>query len=327
MWLVEDGIGECRALLMQGDRPLAARLRWPGEITAGDVFTGRLLRKQGARGLARHPSGREVLVDRLDRSASEGSDYPFTITRAAMTERGRFKLPAARPCDKVTLPGDDPFADGQRVRSFPAGVWEDLWHAASSGEVPFAGGSVLFAVTPAMTLIDIDGDLPPRALALAAVPVIAQWLPLFDLGGAIGIDFPTLQDKADRKAVDAALDMALADWSHERTAMNGFGFVQIVARLDGPSLLHRFATARVSLAARMALRRAQAVEGPGVTLLTCHPALVARLRPEWRAELERRTARPLRIVSDPGVAIEAATAQIVAHDQDAPPLSDLQEGA
>lgn len=326
MWLVEEGIGESRALLMQGDRALAARLRWPGEILAGERFTGQLLRRQGARGLARHPSGQDVLVDRLDRSASEGADYPFTVTRAALAERGRFKLAAARPSDRVTSIAEDVFATGQRVRAFPAGAWDDVWHAASSGEVAFSGGTLLFSVTPAMTLIDIDGDLPPRALALAAVPAIANHLALFGLGGSIGVDFPTLQEKADRRAVDAALEQALAGWPHERTAMNGFGFVQIVARLDGPSLLHRFATARLGLAARMALRRAERVDGPGITLLTCHPALVAKLRPEWRAELERRTARPLRIVTDPGVAIEAATAQIVGHD-DLPPLPDLQEGA
>lgn len=313
-WLIEEGIGECRALLIEGDDVLAARLRWPGELAAGDGFEGKLLRKNGTRGVAEHPSGREVLIDRLPRDASEGASYRFAVTRAAMTERGRFKLPAARPADQAGPTPGDVFETGKPVRRLPSGVWEDIWHAASSGEVGFAGGSLLFAVTPAMTLIDIDGDLPPRELALAAVPEIARWLPLFDLGGSIGIDFPTIEAKTDRKAVDAALEKALADWPHERTAMNGFGFVQLVARLEGPSLLHRFATSRVGLAARMALRRAEMIEGPGATLLTLHPALKARLKPEWLAELERRTARPVRIEIDPGLVIEAAAAQIVAHD-------------
>ena len=253
-------------------------------------------------------------MDKLPRDASEGANYLFAITRGAMTERGRFKLPAARPVSTIAGTPSDPLANARSVRRFPAGVWEDIWHAASSGEVEFAGGSLLFAVTPAMTLIDIDGDLPPRELSLAAVPQIARWLTLFDLGGSIGIDFPTLQTKSDRKAVDSALEEALSGFSHERTAMNGFGLVQIVARLHGPSLLHRFATSRIGMAARMALRRAEMVEGPGATLLTVHPALRPRLGPEWIAELERRTARPVRIAIDPGLAIEAATAQIVPHD-------------
>lgn len=313
-WIIEEGIGERRALLMDGDDVLAAKLRWPNELAAGDIFEGKLLRKTGSRGVALHPSGREMLVDRLARNVSEGASTSFIVTRAAMTERGRFKLAAARPSDEASPQRDGPFANGKTVRHLLPGAWEDIWHAASSGEVEFPGGSLLFSTTPAMTLIDIDGDLSPRELALAAVPAIGRWLPLFDLGGSIGIDFPTLQAKADRKAVDAALEEALADFPHERTAMNGFGFVQIVARLEGPSLLHRFATSRVGLAARMALRRAEMVEGPGITLLSVHPALKAKLKPEWLANLERRTARAVRVETDPGLAIEAATAQIVPHD-------------
>ncbi len=313
-WLVEEGIGERRALLVDGEEMLSAKLRWTGELVAGETFEGKLLRKTGTRGLALHPSGREVLVDKLPRGASEGAAYSFTVTRAAMTERGRFKLAAARPSDVAGREADTPFISGTTVRRLCPGAWEDIWHAASSGEVAFGSGSLLFAVTPAMTLIDIDGDQPPRELALAAVPAIARWLPLFDLGGAIGIDFPTLQAKADRKAVDEALVKALTDFPHERTAMNGFGFVQIVARLEGPSLLHRFATSRVGMAARMALRRAEMVEGPGITLLRVHPALKGKLKAEWLAELERRTGRPTRIETDPGLAIEAAQAQIVPHD-------------
>ena len=299
---------------MDGDKPVAAKTRWPGELTPGETFAGNLLRKSGSRGVALHPSGQEVLVDRLPRNASEGATIPLTITRTAITERGRFKLAAARPTAATSASADSPIDGAKPVRSFPGSAWEDIWHAASSGEVEFSGGSLLFAVTPAMTLIDIDGDLSPRELALAAVPEIARWLPLFDLGGSIGIDFPTLEAKADRKAVDTALEQALADWPHERTAMNGFGFVQIVARLEGPSLLHRFATSRIGMAARMALRRAEMVEGPGAILLTVHPALKAKLKPEWLAELKRRTGRPTRVETDPGLAIEAAQAQIVPHD-------------
>lgn len=312
-WLVEEGVGETRALLMDGDEVLAAKCRWPGELHAGQSVRAKLTSKRGTRGTAVTSQGRELLVDKLPQGASEGSTLDLAITRAAMTERGRFKLPAARPAALVSS-GNDIFGNARRVHRFPAGAWEEVWHAASSGEVAFNGGSLLFAVTPAMTLVDIDGDLDLRSLALAAVGPLAAALRQFDLGGSIGVDFPTLQAKADRKAVDTALDDALADWPHERTAMNGFGLVQLVARLEGPSLLHRFATSRTGMAARMALRRAEMVDGPGVTLLTVHPALKAKLKFEWLAEVERRTGRPLRIETDPGLAIEAAAAQVVAHE-------------
>jgi Ribonuclease G/E len=191
-------------------------------------------------------------------------------------------------------------------------LWEEVWHAASSGSLDFPGGEILVSVTPAMTVIDIDGVGGPREVALAAVPAIARALAWFDLGGNIGVDFPTCPAKDDRRAVDAALDAALAHWPHERTAMNGFGFVQIVARLEGPSLLHRFATSRTGMCARYALRVAERAEGHGPVLeLRAHPALKAKLKPEWLSELARRTGREVRLETDPGLALEAPSAQII----------------
>lgn len=318
-WLVEDGIGEQRALLVEGDRALAATLHWPGELRAGQAVTAQLVSKPGgaSRGVARTEHGIDILVDRIPAGATEGQSLAILIVRAPIAERGRLKRAQGRVWEggDADPPGaEDVFATGTRVRRFPDGMWDDIWSAASEGEVGFAGGTLLFSVTPAMTVVDVDGDLAPRELALAAVPALARGLRQFDLGGSIGIDFPTVADKAGRKAVDAALEDALAGWPHERTAINGFGFVQLVAKLDGPSLLHRFTTSRVAAATRMALRRAEMVEGPGVILLTVHPALKSKLKPDWLADLERRTGRPVRIETDPGLAIEAAQAQIVPHE-------------
>ncbi|WFL77645.1 ribonuclease [Altererythrobacter arenosus] len=312
--LVERGIGEDRAILVEGDKVLATRMRWPGEPSAGQRVKARLThRSKGSnRAIGLTESGLEILLDRVPVSASEGSQVDVMLTRAPIAERGRLKRAQGRIAAGDAETGErDVFAEAREVRRFPAGLWEEVWDAASSGEVAFAGGSLLLSVTPAMTLIDIDGDIAPRELALAAIPALAASLRQFDLGGSIGIDFPTIEAKAERKAIDAALDSALADWPHERTAMNGFGFVQIVARLEGPSLLHRFATSRVGTCARMALRRAETVAEPGALLLTVHPAVKAKLKPEWIEELARRTGREVRIEADPGLALEAGFAQAV----------------
>ncbi|GMM94166.1 ribonuclease E/G [Qipengyuania sp. MTN3-11] len=313
-WLVEEGIGEIRALLVEGDTVLASRLRWPAELHAGQTVEAKLVsRATGAkRGTALSADGTEILLDRLPGDTSEGASFPVEITRAAIAERGRYKRPLGRIAEPSPSLGMDPFSDARRVARFAPGHWEAVWDAAWDASVAFPGGSLLFAVTPAMTVIDIDGGLPPAKLAVAAVAPIARALRQFDCGGSVGIDFPSLERKSDRKAVDAALGEALAGWPHERTAMNGFGFVQIVSRLEGPSLLQRMANARVGMAARMAIRRAEMTNGTGPILaLVAHPAIAAKFKPDWLAELARRTAKEVRVESDPGIALNAAHAQMV----------------
>lgn len=312
-WLVEHGIGEHRALLLDGDEVLAAKLHWPGEIAAGTTANAQLTSKFAGenRGTAVLENGTEILVDHLPNSLTEGAHFKVRITRAAIRERGRVKQAQGRFTETDGRELSEPLT-GELTRRLPAGAWENVWQTASSGQIDFAGGSAIFTVTPAMTLIDIDGAGSPRSLSLAAIPAVAKGLAWFDLGGNIGIDFPTIESKADRKMVDAALDNALSGQSHERTAMNGFGFVQIVMRLEGPSLLHRFATARVSLCARNALRTGELAVGIGSTLLlTVHPALKAKLSASQLDELKRRTGKQVRIETDPALALEAPQAQIV----------------
>lgn len=315
-WLVEQGIGEERALRYENGRVVAARLRWPGALEAGLIGDAVLVErhKGSSRGRVRFPSGEEALVDRLPAGASEGAPLRLEVTRAAVRERGRGKLAQARPstlAPRAAPPLAEALPKATAVRRFPDEAWSEVWAEAWDGEVRFAGGSLQFAPTPAMTLIDIDGTLPPRALALAAVPAIAGALKRMDLRGSIGIDFPTLSAREDRKAVDAALGDALAGWDHERTAMNGFGFVQLVARQTHPSLLHRLHFDRAGAAARKLLRDAEGLEGAGTMLLTAHPRVIAAITAEWSAALERRMGRQARLAADETVAIGGGHAQIV----------------
>jgi ribonuclease G len=313
-WLVEDGIGESRAVRIERGRIVAARIQWPDELVCGHIEDAVLVSRAAgsSRGTARFANGEEALVDRLPKAASEGAPIRLEVTRAALGERGRLKRAQARPSDaepRTPSLADSLTAGGHDVRIVHRfdGDWDELLAEAFACEVAFAGGSLLFAPTPAMLVVDIDGMLGPRELALAAIPPLADALDRFDLGGSIGIDFPTLDRKDDRRAVDDALAEALAGWPHERTAMNGFGFVQLVARLERPSLLHRPQTA---LAARALLRRAEMLEGAGALLLSGHLALEAQLAP-WLAELVRRTGREVRWEAKPALAIAAGQVQLV----------------
>jgi len=251
-WLIEEGIGEDRAILVDGSMILAARIDWGNALRPGTVIDGFLYSKpaNAKRGLARLPDGSEVLVDALPKEATEGQTIRLRITRARIAERGRNKLAQARPADAGAEQQAGPSlftelrAGPETIRKvrpadkvFTDFGWEELVEEALTGAVPFAGGSIVISPTPAMTVIDVDGNLPARHLALAAVPAIADALSRFDIGGNIGVDFPTLQDKADRHAVDNALTQSLTHWRGERTAMNGFGFVQLIARLERPSII------------------------------------------------------------------------------------------
>jgi len=319
-WYVEEGIGEERAILVESGRIVAARLHWPGGLTAGQVEKAQLISRStgSSRGTARFATGEEALVAGLPRQTSEGAALRLKVIRAAIGETGRTKLAQARPSEEDLRPpptlADALEANGdlvKRVAVFPVAGWEDLLGEAFAREIAFAGGSLLLSPTPAMTLIDVDGMLAPPQLALVAVPAIARVLRLFDIGGSVGIDFPTLSDKADRRRVDEALGEALRHWPHERTAMNGFGFVQLVARLERPSILQRLAQDPSGAAARLLLRRAELVSDPGALLLTCHPAVKVRLHDGWLGELARRTGREVRVATDPALALEAAFAQAV----------------
>ncbi|MBV1688118.1 ribonuclease [Novosphingobium sp. G106] len=318
-WLIEEGIGEHRAILSAGGAILAARLDWPGKLTAGQVEDGVLIsRATGAkRGTLRFASGEEALVDQLPKDASEGAPLRALITRAAIAETGRLKHAQARPTNDKPRPAptlaERLRTEEQRVRVVRRfdEDWDDLFAEALTGEIAFNGGNLTISATPAMTLIDIDGSLPLAALAQAAIPAIAATIRRFDLAGSIGIDFPTLSDKADRRAADEALAAALAGWPHERTAMNGFGFVQLVARFERPSLLHRLARDPAGAAARHLLRRAERLDGAGALLLAAHPTVIAEIKPKWQDELTRRTGRQLRWQSDPALAPTGGHAQLV----------------
>lgn len=314
-WLVEEGIAEHRAMRLEGEDIVVARVEWPGQLAAGWIVDARLISRAvgSARGTALAENGEEVLVDRLPKETSEGARLRLVITRAALHGPGRFKRAQARPSEAA--PSQPSLAErlGARiVRRFPVEGWDALIDEALAGEIAFAGGALLFAPTPAITTVDVDGRMPPRGLALAAIPELSRALRRFDLGGSVAVDFPTPEAKADRRAIDDALAAALATWPHERTAINGFGLVQIVSRLERASLIHLAGWQRAGLVWRRLLRRAEVLEGAGPIELSLHPSLERAIGADHLAELERRTGASVRVRKVATLAPDAPHAQRVA---------------
>jgi Ribonuclease G/E len=314
-WLYEEGIGENRAILLDGGEIVEAAVELPGELRAGTVLAARLTRilVPGGRGIVAHDRG-EAVIEPLPRHLTEGERLNVEIVREAIPEVGRPKLAKCRFSEAPEQEGPrliERIGAAARHRPtgpdrFEAAGWSELLEQALRGEIAFSGGALRMSVTPAMTLFDVDGTLPPAELAVAGCAAAARAIRRFAIGGSIGIDFPTLSAKAERQAAAAALD-ALLPPPFERSAVNGFGFLQVVRRRERPSLAERLQADPAGAAARALLRRAEWAHGVGERAIHAAPAVTARLeaRPDWIEELSARIGAPMRLRPEPGLAISA----------------------
>lgn len=273
-WLYEAGIGEARAALVDRGRIVKARIELDGALTVGTVAEARLVEllpgRQGRVTLATGggSGGSDALLDAVPPGLSQGRTLMVAIIREAIPEPGRAKLAraVAAPQGAVAAPGPGLrariAATGLPVREchahapddFEAAGWSEVLNEAMTGEIAFPGGALRMSPTPAMTLFDVDGSGAIELLAVAAATATAQAILRHGIGGSIGIDFPTLSGKAARQAVAAAIDAALAQ-PFERTALNGFGFLQIVRPRPRASLPEMLRADPVGAAARAALRQ------------------------------------------------------------------------
>jgi ribonuclease G len=304
-WLYEAGIGEGRAALVEDGAILKARIELEGR-RAGTIAQGRL-RADNRVELA----DGEVLLDRAP-GIPEGAPVTVRIVREAIPEPGRAKLAKALISDEAPAQGPDLLAritaTGIPVRQLRAHApdlleqagWSEILEEAVTGEIAFPGGALRMAVTPAMTLFDVDGATPPETLALAAARAVAQAIERHGITGSIGIDFPTLANKAARLALADAIDAALPQ-PFERTNVNGFGFLQIVRRRTRASLPELLRADPAGAETRAELRRLERLLPP----LPASHMVSGRVRrqldqrPDWTAELARRIGGDIELKETP----------------------------
>ena len=177
---------------------------------------------------------------------------------------------------------------------------------------PFAGGSLTIAPTPAMTLIDIDGTLAPARSRAGRGRAGGRGDRRGSTSAARSASISRrLPAKADRRRSMRRWPRRSPDWPHERTAMNGFGFVQLVARLERPSLLHRSPATAPPPPPACCCAGPSGLTEPARCCSPRHPAVRAASTPEWERELARRTGREVRWHERPALALEARHAQVV----------------
>jgi len=314
-WLYEAGIGEARAALVDGDDILEARIEREGAgPRVGAVVAARLV-EAGKSPLVTldWPGAPAANLTGLPTATSIGTALTVEITRMALRERGRDKPARARVAEAGAVIGDGPdlrariAAGGLPVTELRAtdsdrleqSGWSELIDHVRTGHWPFDGGALWVDATPAMVLIDIDGDGDALALATAGAKAVAAVIRRCDIGGSIGIDFPSLPGRAGRHAIDAAIDAALPQ-PYERTAVNGFGLMQIIRRRDRPSLIEQVVLDPVATDAALLLRQAERAVGTGVLTLTARPAVIDHIaaHPAWTALLQTRTGRPVQLTVD-----------------------------
>lgn len=322
-WLYEAGIGEARAALIEDGAIVAAEIEADEDgARAGTIALARFDRitVPGRRGIVILPTGEEALIEPVPAGVSEGRTLLVEIHRAALPEPGRAKLALVRRAVEGAVATEGAGllarieASGDPVRhlrahepdALEAAGWSELLEEAASGEAGFEGGGLRLSLTPAMNLIDIDGWLDPAALAVAGAAAAARMIQRHGIAGSIGIDLPTAGSKAGRQAAGEAVDSILPQ-PFERTAVNGFGFLQIVRRRARASIPERLQGDPVGCAARALLRRAERTPGSGTRTLSAAPAVIERIaaREDWQAELARRIGAPIGLRAVPGLAISA----------------------
>lgn len=317
-WLIEAGIGEQRAICIADGRIIATEIdRDSDGPRAGAVLDARLTAIDAATGRAEITLDAEgapcATLSHAPRGVTIGGRLRVRITRSALHEAGRIKPARAEPAPSdVPLCAGPTYAERAQARGGQLHLcsshgpdrledsgWSELTDAARTGHWPFRGGALIISPTPAMTLIDIDGGGDVATLALAGAQAVAEAISALAITGSIGIDFPTVANRAVRLNIAAIVDAALPQ-PFERTAVNGFGFLQIVRRRTGPSLVEREQFAVDESDALRLLRIAERAQGSGPLTLTVRAAVAAIFndRPLWIAALQSRIGRPVIISID-----------------------------
>jgi hypothetical protein len=323
--IVERGIGATRALVIEAGQIIEAHLeRDDGTPNPGAIHVARLIKilEPGRRGIMRLGDS-EGLIEPLPYSP-EGGLLRVEVTRAAIPEVGRPRLVKLRNIEGASAtegvvshgPGlldrlkraghritmlDGPATDVDRLETEG---WSEAVEAAQTGYVTFAGGLLTISPTPAMTVIDVDGPGDPESLAQASAIAASQAIHRFDITGSIGIDFPTLEGKAVRTRLGELLDTHLPA-PFERTAVNGFGFAQIVRPRLRPSFVEQV---RAPGFVALELLRRAGRGGAGGRAITAHPAIIAWLdaRPALVAALVRNVGGDVSLRADAALAISAS---------------------
>jgi hypothetical protein len=309
----DDAPGERRAAVVEDGNILEIHIQRDALWALGECGVGRIDRKT--------PSGAYVVADdgsalllRGKTNALEGARVMFEVTREAMSEPGRIKPPEIILRDSVGNPliGKDALWDARLASlgqsAINASIAEGI-DVAIAGQSQLGDVTISFQRTKAGLVFDIDGIGDAFAINLVAASEIARLLRLYQVGAMALIDFVSMESKAQRTQIAEAFDAAsvLDPRSFERTAINGYGMMQVVRARPRPSVLDQLFGTRIAALsdetqAYWLLRAVAQSSGFGARTVTTRPEVATLLQSErwaaWRAQAVRLAGADMQVVVD-----------------------------
>lgn len=311
---VDDAPGERRAAKVEHGQIVEIHLQRFGQFVVGETGQARIVSKTPAGTYLQSDDGREFSM-RQQVALAEGGRVGFEITRGAIAEPGLVKPAEAKLLDGISAsPVTAAVLWARRFSgTMPTHDLSDAFDAALAGVSHTGDATTSFQRTKAGLVFDVDGTGDPLAINMAAATEIARLLRLYQVGAMVMIDFIAVDSKSARQKVAEVFDTAAAldPRSFERTAINGFGMMQVVRPRPMPSVLDQlFGTRIASLSdetqALWLLREASRSTGFGPRTITTRPAVATLLQsPLWQpllAECERLAGASLAVVADAQVA-------------------------
>jgi len=309
----DDAPGERRAAFVENGNIVEIHIQRDALWALGECGAGRIDRKT--------PSGAYVIADdnselllRSKMGAPEGARIMFEVTREAIAEPGRNKPPEIILREGVCEPlmGKDALWDARMAslgQSIIKASIAEGFDIAIAGQSQLGDVTISFQRTKAGLVFDIDGIGDAFAINMIAATEIARLLRLYQVGAMVLIDFVSMESKAQRTQIAEAFDAAsVADLRpFERTAINGYGMMQVVRARPRPSVLDQLFGTRIAALsdetqAYWLLRAVAESHGFGVRSVTARPEVATLLQSEgwaaWRAAAVRLAGADMVVVAD-----------------------------
>jgi hypothetical protein len=309
----DDAPGERRAAVVENGNIVEIHIQRDALWALGECGAGRIDRKT--------PSGAYVVADdgstlllRGKTNALEGARVMFEVTREAISEPGRIKPPEIMLRDSADNPllGKDALWDARLVSLGQSAINASIaegFDVAIAGQSQLGDVTISFQRTKAGLVFDIDGIGDALAINMVAAREVARLLRLYQVGAMVLIDFVSMESKTQRTQIAEAFDAAsvLDPRLFERTAINGYGMMQVVRARPRPSVLDQLFGTRIAALsdetqAYCLLRAVAQSSGFGARTVTTRPEVATLLQSErwaiWRALAVRLAGADMQVVAD-----------------------------